>query len=368
VPQKMEPFGWHLTSESESSLAPVFHLPSSVYCSPSTVHGGPLTRFAYFAGHEQFQPEVLIEHAVLAERAGFDMVLVSEHFHPWVDDLGAAGFAFSTIAAMAQATTTIQFTTGVTTPLWRFHPAIVAQAAATLDRISGGRFNLGVGTGENLNEGPLGHPFPNYAERAARMSEALDIMRALLDGDKLTYKGEWYQTDRAKLYSPPVHDLPIFMAAGGPKSAGLAARKAEGIITSVKDPAVTFQRVIDPAREAAERAARTTPLVLASRWSIRASDPDEAWETLGAWRGLRAPGRLEAVDPMDLRIRADSMDRKEILAMYSKVESAADYVSVYSPLITDVHADIVALQTTSVDQPSTINMLGAEVLPVLRDL
>ncbi len=325
-----------------------------------------MTRFAYFAGHEQFQPEVLIEHAILAERAGFDMVLVSEHFHPWVDDLGAAGFAFSTIAAMAQATTTIEFTTGVTTPLWRFHPAVVAQAAATLDRISGGRFNLGVGTGENLNEGPLGYHFPKYAERAARMGEALDIMRALLDGEKLTFDGEWYRTDRAKLYSPPVHDLPIFMAAGGPKSAGLAARKAEGIITSVKDPSVTFERVINPAREAAAKVGKPMPLILASRWSIRASDPDEAWETLGAWRGLRAPGRLEAVDPMDLRERADAMDRDDILAMYSTVESPADYVSVYSPLITDVHADIVAIQTTSIDQPSTIKMLGAEVLPALR--
>jgi coenzyme F420-dependent glucose-6-phosphate dehydrogenase len=341
---------------------------SIVYCLTSTVYGGSITQFAYFAGHEQFQPETLVEHAVLAEEAGFDMVLVSEHFHPWVDDLGASGFAFATIAAMAQATSTIEFTTAVTTPLWRYHPAVVAQAAATLDRLSGGRFNLGVGTGENLNEGPLGYDFPNYAERAARMSEALDIMQALLNGQKLTYEGEWYRTDRAKLYSPPMHDLPIYMAAGGPKSAGLAARKTEGIITSVKDPAVTFERVIDPARAAALEAGRPSPRILATRWSIRASDPDEAWQTLGAWRGLRAPGRLEAVDPMDLRERADRMDRDEILSLYSKVESAADYVKVYAPLITDVHADVVGIQTTSIDQPETIAMLGTEVLPVLRAL
>ncbi len=327
-----------------------------------------MTRFAYFAGHEQFQPEVLVEHAVLAEEAGFDMVLVSEHFHPWVDDLGASGFAFATIAAMAQATSSIEFTTGVTTPLWRYHPAVVAQAAATLDRISGGRFNLGVGTGENLNEGPLGYHFPKYAERASRMGEALDIMRALLDGEKLTYEGEWYRTDRAKLYSPPMHDLPIFMAAGGPKSAALAARKAEGIITSVKVPAVTFERVIDPARASALKAGRPAPTILATRWSIRAENADEAWTTLGAWRGLRAPGRLEAVDPMDLRVRADEMDRGEILGLYSTVHSPEDYVSVYAPLITEVHADIVAIQTTSIDQRDTIAMVGAEVLPALRRL
>ncbi|MGI9666515.1 MAG: TIGR03557 family F420-dependent LLM class oxidoreductase [Acidimicrobiia bacterium] len=327
-----------------------------------------MTQFAYFCGHEQFQPETLVRHAKRAEDAGFDMVLVSEHFHPWVDDLGASGFAFSTIGAMAQATESITFTTGVTTPLWRFHPAIVAQAAATLDRLSNGRFNLGVGTGENLNEGPLGYEFPKYAERAARMSEALDIMRQLLDGEKLSYEGEFYTTDRAKLYSPPIAPVPLFMAAGGPKSSALAARKAEGIITSVKDPAVTFERVIEPARVAAEEAGRDMPTILASRWSIRASNDEEAWKTLGAWRGLRAPGRLEAVDPMDLRIRADEMPREEILSRYSRVESAADYVETYRPLITDVHADIVAIQTTAVDQESTIDMLGADVLPALREL
>ncbi len=327
-----------------------------------------MTTFAYFCGHEQFQPEELVHHAVLAEEAGFDMVLVSEHFHPWVDDLGASGFAFATIAAMAQATTKIAFTTGVTTPLWRFHPAVVAQAAATLDRISGGRFTLGVGTGENLNEGPLGYEFPKYAERSARMSEALEIMRRLLDGEKLTYEGDWYTTDRAKLYSPPVHAVPIYMAAGGPKSAALAARKAEGIITSVKQPEVTFERVIDPARAAAADAGREPPKILASRWSIRASNNDDAWVTLGAWRGLRAPGRLEAVDPMDLRIRADEMPRSEILAMYSIVETPDDYVKLYAPLITEVHADTVAIQTTSIDQKETIAMVGAEVLPRLRKL
>lgn len=327
-----------------------------------------MTRFAYFAGHEQFQPEVLVRHAVLAEQAGFDVVEVSEHFHPWVDDLGASGFAFSTIAAMAQATETIEFVTGVTTPLWRFHPAVVAQAAATLDRLSNGRFSLGVGTGENLNEGPLGYEFPAYAERAARMSEALDIMRALLDGEKLTFDGTYYTTDRAKLYSPPIRPVSILMAAGGPKSAALAGAKANGVITSVKEPAETFERVIEPARAAAADAGAADPVVLASRWTIRAGDDSEAWTTLGAWRGLRAPGRLDAVDPMDLRIRADEMPRDEILGRYTIVDGADAYVAAYAPLISDVHADIVAIQTTSLDQESTISMLGNEVLPRLRDL
>lgn len=325
-----------------------------------------MTRFAYFCGHEQWQPEELVEHAVLAERAGFDMVVVSEHFHPWVDDQSASGFAFSTIGAMAQATSRIEFATGVTTPLFRYHPGVVAQAAATLDRLSGGRFTLGVGTGENINEGPLGYEFPKYAERNARMTESLEIMRRLLNGEKLTYDGDYYRTDRAKLYSPPLGPVPILMAAGGPKSATLAGEKADGVITSVKDPATTRAEVTDPLREAASSAGKPDPTVLATRWSVFASSEDEAWEALYSWRGLRAPGRLEAVDPTELRQRADEMPREEILGRYSIVASAEEIAETYRPLCDDLGADIVTFQMASLDQPALIEMLGREVLPALR--
>lgn len=325
-----------------------------------------MTRFAYFCGHEQWQPEELVEHAVLAERAGFDMVVVSEHFHPWVDDQSASGFAFSTIGAMAQATSHIEFATGVTTPLFRYHPGVVAQAAATLDRLSGGRFTLGVGTGENINEGPLGYEFPKYAERNARMTESLEIMRRLLNGEKLTYDGDYYRTDRAKLYSPPLGPVPILMAAGGPKSATLAGEKADGVITSVKDPATTRAEVTDPLREAASSAGKPDPTVLATRWSVFASSEDEAWEALYSWRGLRAPGRLEAVDPTELRQRADEMPREEILGRYSIVASAEEIAETYRPLCDDLGADIVTFQMASLDQPALIEMLGREVLPALR--
>jgi len=325
-----------------------------------------VTDFYYFCGHEQWQPETLVRHAALAEAAGFDGVVVSEHFHPWVDDHSAAGFAFSTIGAMAEATDRIRITTGVTTPLFRYHPGVVAQAAATLDRLTGGRFDLGVGTGENINEGPLGLTFPAYAERAARMREALQIMRTLLDGEKLTYEGEYYRTDRARLYSPPLGPVRIRMAAGGPKSAVLAAEHADGIITSVKAPADTIEQVIDPARKAAAAAGRPTPDVLATRWSILAGSDDEAWQALTAWRGLRAPGRLEAVDPKDLRERADDLPREEVLGRYSIVPDTAGLVATYLPLVEQVHADAVAIQITSLDQEATIALLGAEVLPALR--
>ncbi len=327
-----------------------------------------MTRFAYFCGHEQWQPEVLVRHARLAEEAGFDMLVVSEHFHPWVDDRSAAGFAFSTLGAMAMVTDRVAFSTGVATPLFRYHPALVAQAAATVDRLTGGRFQLGVGTGENINEGPLGYEFPPYAERAARMREALRIMRRLLDGEKLTFEGRYYRTDRAKLYSPPVGRVPIRLAAGGPKSATLAVEEADGLITSVKDPAETFERVLRPARAAAADRGRPDPEVLATRWAIYARDLDEAWEAMYSWRGLRAPGRLHAVDPEELRRRADTLSRDEVLGRYPVVSSVDELVEVYRPLVTDLGANIVTLQVAGTDQESLIGLIGAEVLPRLRRL
>ena len=325
-----------------------------------------MTKFAYFCGHEQWQPEDLVQHAVLAEQSGFDMVVVSEHFHPWVDDASASGFAFSTIGAMAASTETIEFATGVTTPLFRYHPGVVAQAAATLDRLSEGRFTLGVGTGENINEGPLGYDFPAYAERNARMNESLEIMRRLLDGEKLTFEGDYYVTDRAKLYSPPVGSVPILLAAGGPKSATLAGEKAQGVITSVKEPAETIERVIEPLRESAAGAGKPDPTILATRWSLFAHDEDEAWEALFPWRGLRAPGRLEAVDPQELREKADQLPRDEVLGLYNLVHTVDEIVETYRPLVSELGADIVTFQMAALDQPALIRLLGTEVIPRLK--
>lgn len=327
-----------------------------------------MIKFAYFCGHEQWHPEQLIKHGRLAKEAGFDMLVASEHFHPWVDDASASGYCWSTLGGLTQAAPGLHLSTGVTTPLWRFHPALVAQAAATIDRMSGGRFNLGVGTGENINEGPLGYHFPKYKERSERMGEALEIMRRLLDGEKLTYEGKYYQTDRAKLYSPPVGPVPIWMAAGGPKSATMAGEKAQGVIVSVKDPKDIFEQVIEPARRAAAALGRPQPMVMASRWTILAENDDQAWQALYSWRGLRAPGRLEAVDPQTLRERADELPRDEILGRYSQCRSAADIIEVYRPLVEQIEANVVTLQMAAVEQESLIELLGREVLPELRKI
>ena len=324
-----------------------------------------MPEFAYFCGTEQFQPEALLEHAVQAERVGFDAVAVSDHFHPWVDDTSAAAFVWGWLGAAAVRTARVRLSTQVTCPLFRYHPALVAQASATTDRLSGGRFALGVGSGEGINERPLGWEFPGPKERRGRMVEAVAIMRRLLDGEKLDFTGEFYQTHKAKLYSPPVHRVPIWISAGAPLAAKLAGRAADGVIVSVKVPAEAREQVIDPCFEAAREAGRPKPTLVAQRWSILARDEDEAWRALAAWRGLRVEGRLEEVDPAVLRARADAMDRREIIGKYAWARTTEELVEVYRPLV-ETGADVVTIQVTSVDQRATIDRVGADVLPALR--
>ena len=322
-------------------------------------------KFAWLCSHESYQPEDLVLQAIAAEEAGFDVVLGSDHFHPWVDDTSAAGFVWSWLGAVAARTENVQLGTSVTCPLFHYHPALVAQMAATTDRLSGGRLLLGVGTGEALNERPLGYAFPGYAERQARMAEALEIMHRLFAGEKLTFGGQHYTTETARLYSPPAGRVPVLMAAGGPKSAIFAGTYADGLITSVKNPADTVAKVIGPYRRAADEA-RREHLVLATRWTVLADGPSRAWEALSSLRGLRAPGRLEATDPTELRIRADEMDPAEVLASYAIVPDAAGLIEAYHPLVTDVGADIVSIQVMSADPMAAIEMIGKEVLPPLR--
>jgi coenzyme F420-dependent glucose-6-phosphate dehydrogenase len=322
-------------------------------------------KFAWLCSHESYQPEDLVRQAVAAEEAGFDVVLGSDHFHPWVDDTSAAGFVWSWLGAVAALTDTVQLGTAVTCPLFHYHPALVAQMAATADRLSDGRLLLGLGTGEALNERPLGYSFPGYAERQARMQEALEIMHRLCAGEKLTFHGTYYTTETAKLYSPPKGTVPMLMAAGGPKSASFAGTYADGLITSVKNPAETVEKVIEPYRRAAAKR-DADQLVLATRWTILATDPDEAWRALSPLRGQRVPGRLEATDPAELRAKADQMDRAEVLASYTVVPDAGALVDSYWPLVTDVGADIVSIQVMCTDPLAAIEMIGKEVLPRLR--
>ncbi len=185
---------------------------------------------------EEHDPRALVQNLIAAEQAGFDFSAISDHFSPWVEEQGHASFAWSVLGAMAQATSRIGLMTAVTCPIMRYHPAIIAQAAATLAILSGDRFVLGLGAGERLNEHVTGESWPGVGERHERLGEALEIIQGLLSGELSNFRGRYLKLDHARLFDRPQRKPPVILAAGGPEAARLAAHKADGLIATEPKP------------------------------------------------------------------------------------------------------------------------------------
>jgi G6PDH family F420-dependent oxidoreductase len=186
-----------------------------------------MTRYGYFLSCEEYGPTELVRQARLAEEAGFEALWISDHFHPWLDEQGQAGFVWSVIGAISHATS-LPVTTAVTCPLMRQHPAIVAQAAATSALLTGNRFTLGVGSGEALNEHIFGDGWPSAEERLDMLEEAVHVIRDLFSGQLVSHYGKHYTVETARLYSMPDEPPPIYMSGFGDKAVKLAARIADG--------------------------------------------------------------------------------------------------------------------------------------------
>jgi G6PDH family F420-dependent oxidoreductase len=191
-----------------------------------------MVQFGYKLMSEEHGPKVLVANAVKAEAAGFDFVSISDHFHPWLEAQGHSSFAWSVMGAIAQATDRIDITTGLTCPIIRYHPAIIAQAAATVALLSGNRFTLAIGAGERLNEHVTGARWPSVPERHAMLAEAIDIFRLLWKGGVHTHKGKHFEIDHARLYDLPDEPIPIILGVSGDKSVELAVEKADGIMAT----------------------------------------------------------------------------------------------------------------------------------------
>ncbi|WP_369052949.1 TIGR03557 family F420-dependent LLM class oxidoreductase [Kineococcus terrestris] len=189
-------------------------------------------QIGYKLATEAFGPKEIIRQAVAAEEAGYDFVEMSDHFHPWLDVQGHSAFTWNLLSAIAAKTERIGLVTGVTCPSFRYHPAIIAQAAATLAIISDGRFTLGVGAGERLNEHVVGTPFPQVAERHERFREALEIIHLLWRGGYRSYEGKHLRLDDARVFDLP-EELPVVaVAASGPVSARIAAELGTGLFAT----------------------------------------------------------------------------------------------------------------------------------------
>ncbi|MBX6342505.1 MAG: TIGR03557 family F420-dependent LLM class oxidoreductase, partial [Thermomicrobiaceae bacterium] len=182
------------------------------------------------AAPEQYQPVELLDYAVAAEQAGFDLIDVSDHFHPW-SEAGHACFSWTWLGAAAVRTSRIRLGTGLTCPILRYHPAVIAQAAATLATFAPDRTYLGVGTGEALNEYAATGKWPSYQERQRRLAEAIFLIRELWSGDEVTYRGEFYETHKAKLYTPPPRPIPLYVSSMSPGSAAFAGRYGDGLLS-----------------------------------------------------------------------------------------------------------------------------------------
>jgi G6PDH family F420-dependent oxidoreductase len=236
-----------------------------------------MTTIGYKLSSEERTATQLVEDARLAEEAGFEYAMISDHYHPWIDAQGQSPFVWSVLGGIAATTERIRIGTGVTCPTIRIHPAVIAQAAATTATMMPGRFFLGVGTGENLNEHVLGDRWPNATTRRRMLEEALDVMRDLWSGELISHQGEFFEVDTARLYSLPDEPPPVVIAASGQAAAEMAGEMGDGLVSTAPDEEVvaafreaggggkpTYAEIsvaFDRSRDAGlERAAATWPL------------------------------------------------------------------------------------------------------------
>ncbi|TFC18346.1 glucose-6-phosphate dehydrogenase (coenzyme-F420) [Cryobacterium glucosi] len=280
-------------------------------------------KLGYKASAEQFAPRELVEIAVAAERHGFESVAVSDHFQPWRHTGGHAPFSLAWMAAVGERTTRVQIGTSVMTPTFRYNPAVIAQAFATLGCLYPGRIMLGVGTGEALNEiatgfrGAGAQDWPEFKERYARLRESIALMRALWSEDKVSFEGEYYSTHDASIYDRPEGGIPVYVAAGGPLVAGYAGRSGDGFIcTSGKGMELYTEKLLPAVAAGAEKAGRdaaTIDRMIEIKLSYD-TDPALALENTRFWAplSLTPEQKHDITDPSEMEAAADALPIEQV--------------------------------------------------------
>ena len=326
-------------------------------------------RIGYKASAEQFGPAKLLDYAEQAERAGFEIVAISDHFQPWRHHGGHGPAALPWLGAAAERTDSATLGTSVLTPTLRYEPAVIAQAFATLGCLAPGRVFLGVGTGEAMNETPVtGGEFPGRKERRLRLAEAIELIRRLWSEERVDFAGEHYRTERATVYDRPEQPVPINVAASGPLAAKLAGRAGDGFIcTSGKDPAL-YEQLLAAVAEGAGRAGRD-PAALRRMIEVKVSydrDRERAFANTHWWAALAlTPEQKEGVDdPVEMERLADAnLERAHTRFICSDdpeevVEAIRRYV--------DLGFDELVVHGPGGDQARFIEQFAADVLPLLR--
>jgi coenzyme F420-dependent glucose-6-phosphate dehydrogenase len=269
----------------------------------------PRVTVGYWSAQEQYSMHDLLDFAVEAEKGGIETMMASDHFHPWFHNGGFGNFTWVWMAAAAERTRKMQFVTGVTCPIFRYTPGIVAQAFASLDDLYPGRIGLGVGTGEAMNEVPNGFEWGTQRQRLERTAEAIEIIKALWkerDGF-VNYHGRYYRTDQARLYTPPRTRIPLYMAAIGKNSTRTAAKLCDGLITFLGGDELSRQ--LAAYRSAAREEGREPDgLEVIAEYKVSFDeDYDKAFDSVKRWRSTMLKDILmaEIHDPRELEGKAE---------------------------------------------------------------
>jgi len=329
-------------------------------------------RLGYKASNEQFPPSELLEYGILAEECGFDSVFVSDHLQPWRHDGGHAPFAMSWLGALGARTERITIGTSVLTPTFRYHPAIVAQAFATLGCLFPERVVLGMGTGESMNEVPLGIEWPEGRIRFARFREAVRLIRELWDGERVSFDGEHYRTDKATVYDRPEIPVPIYLAGSGPAATRYAGRVGDGYITtSGKDPALYTDTLLPAVREGAQKAGRDiTDLDLMIEVKVSFDhDRDAAMQATRFWGalGLTAEQKSGVEDPVEMQRLADQLSVDQTAKRFIVSTDPDEHVERIKTYL-DLGFTHLVFHAPGPDQAKFLRLYGKEILPRLRAL
>jgi len=329
-----------------------------------------LLDLGYQISTEQFQPDVALEHIILAEQAGFDSIWSSDHFLPWFHTDAACSFAWTLIASGAQATKKIKFGTGITAPIFRYHPGIVAQAFATLEYMYPNRIFLSLATGEALNEVPLGFRWPSYVERVERLVEAIEVIRKLWTGDLISYRGKYYRLNKAKLYTPPRHKIPIYVAASGPTVAKIAGRIGDGFLTPPASEE-TYREVIFPALEEGLRTSNRSSNQISKSvelWmTYDKDDPEKALNAARPWAGSIMPVfyKLGVYDPREIEAHGNFVGNEQLAKAWTVGTSAEPFIKVIESYVR-LGFDQIHITSSSPSQEKFIDLFKREIIPYFK--
>jgi coenzyme F420-dependent glucose-6-phosphate dehydrogenase len=325
------------------------------------------------ASAEQFAPRDLVEIGVLAEEHGFDSVTVSDHFQPWRHTGGHAPFSIAWMTAVGERTQRIQLGTSVMTPTFRYNPAVVAQAFATMGCLYPGRVFLGVGTGEALNEIATGYlgEWPAFKERFARLRESVDLMRELWTGERVDFAGEFYRTKGASIYDVPEGGIPIYIAAGGPVVARYAGRAGDGFIcTSGKGMELYTEKLLPAVAEGAAQEGRE--LAAIDRMiEIKLSydtDASVALENTRFWAPLSlTPEQKHSIDdPIEMEAAADALPIEQVAKRWI-VGSDPDAIVAQVKTYIDAGLNHLVFHGPGHDQKRFIELFERDLAPRIRE-